>query len=181
MFEALQHHVDHRRKQSAALATRLLGKKRVQTLALRKFALSKVPLLLACSPNVVELGAEACAVEIPLSWRTKNHYRSMYFGALACGADISVGLLADHLIQLTGGKISLLFKDFRADFLRRAEADVLFTCREGPAIAQAVKHARETGERVNLNVAASASVPKKDNEQVATFALTLSLKATRRA
>ena len=55
----------------------------------------------------------------------------MYFGVLSVGADITGGFLAMKYIRASKSKISLIFKDFHADFLKRAEGDVHFLCSEG--------------------------------------------------
>lgn len=147
------------------------------TLFLRFFTFLKIPLLFYVRPVVEELNDEKCVVRIPLSRRTKNHMNAMYFGVLAAGADCAGGFMAMRLLQKGGGRISLLFKDFKADFLKRAEGDVLFTCDGGGAIRRAVEEADRTGERVNHPVRVTATVPSKfGTEPVAEFELTLSLK-----
>ena len=102
----------------------------------------------------------------------------MYFGALAAGADCAGGLIAMRLIETEGrGKVSLIFKDFHADFLKRAEGDTFFTCTQGEEIQALVRKAIESGERQNLPVHLTATVPSKLGEEpVAKFTLTLSLK-----
>lgn len=149
-----------------------------ETVMLRSFGLLKIPMLFFISPSVVELSDEKCIVKVPLSRRTMNHLRSMYFGALAAGADCAGGLIAMRLIQTEGeGKVSLIFKDFHAEFLKRAEGDVFFTCTQGEEVQALVRKAIETGERENLAVRVTATVPSKfGDEPVAQFTLTLSLK-----
>ena len=151
---------------------------RGETVLLRTFGLLKIPMLFFISPSVIELSSEKCVVKVPLSRRTKNHLRSMYFGVLAAGADCAGGLIAMRLIETEGeGKISLVFKDFHAEFLKRAEGDVFFTCTQGAAIQDLVRKTIESGVRENLAVQVIATVPSKLGEEpVAKFTLTLSLK-----
>ena len=149
------------------------------TWSLRHFGLTKVPLLLYCMPTVRTLDQRVAEVEIPLNWRTRNHYRSMYFGALAVGADCAAGYLAQHVIEHSGGGVQLLFADFHADFHRRPEADVVFRCAAGEQIADMVADARCTGERITRPVTVVASVPSRSKDAVATFTLGLSLKQGR--
>lgn len=148
------------------------------TFLLRAFGLFKVPLILFCSPTVVEMTDDRCVVKIPLNRRTRNHLGSMYFGTLAVGADVAGGFMAWRLIdKLSGGRVSLIFKDFKAEFLKRPEGDVFFTCEEGQAIRELVKKTIDTGERQNLPVHITATVPSLlGTEPVARFVLTLSLK-----
>src|SRR4051812_28877209 len=117
------------------------------------FGLLRIPLILFVAPRVVELNGERCVIEIPLNRRTRNHLRSMYFGVLAVGADLGGGLLAQHLIDReAGGKVSLVFKDFRAQFLKRPEGATRFTCEDGAMIRELVRKAVETGERQSAPV-----------------------------
>src|SRR6185312_13903005 len=121
-----------------------------ETVRLRAVGLLKIPVLFFLSPSVVELDDYRCVVRIPLTRRSKNHLGSMYFGALCAGADCAGGLIAWKLSDeaaARGKKISLIFKDFKAEFLKRAEGDVFFTCEDGQAIRQLVERVLTTGER----------------------------------
>lgn len=149
----------------------------VATMYLRFFGLTKIPLLGFCRPTVLEMGPEKVVFKIPLGRRTKNHLGSMYFGALAAGADLAAGFIAMQAIRASGEPISLIFKDLKADFLKRAEGDVHFSCEEGVLVRDLVQKAIETGERVEMAVPVIATCPDKlGNEPVARFTLTLSLK-----
>ena len=147
------------------------------TVLLRMFGLFKIPLIFFVGPRVVEMGPERCVLRIPLGWRTRNHLGGMYFGTLATGADCAGGLAAMQRIRETGANVSLIFKDFHAEFLKRAESDVLFTCTEGANIAAHVDVAAKGTERVTFPVNITATCPDKFGEEpVAKFVLTLSLK-----
>jgi hypothetical protein len=65
----------------------------------------------------------------------------------------------------------------RAEFLKRADGDVLFKNRDGRRIAEAVERAGATGERVTIPLEVLACVPEKyGDEPVSRFTMTLSLK-----
>jgi acyl-coenzyme A thioesterase PaaI-like protein len=115
-------------------------------------------------------------VRIPLRRRTRNHLGSMYFGVLCAGADCAGGALAMSLIRRQREPISLVFKDFNAEFLKRAEGDVDFCCTQGTEITELVLLAATSGERVERQIEVIATVPALSNEPVARFKLTLSLK-----
>lgn len=141
------------------------------------FGFFKVPMLFFLRPKVVELNQQACAIKIPLNRRSKNHVGCMYFGALAAGADCAGGMMAMMLIHERKLPVQLLFKNFKADFRRRAEGDVLFICSEGNKIRGWIDQAMESGERVNEPITIRAFVPEENSlEPVAVFELTLSLK-----
>ena len=148
------------------------------TLYIRFFGLIKIPLLFYCRPKVVSIDEESVEIKIPLKRRTKNHLGSMYLGALSVGADITSGILALETIKSADKKISLVFKDFKANFFKRAEGDVHFVCKEGKKIKSMVENTLKTGERINKEINVEAFVPKVDvDNPVAAFVLTLSLKA----
>jgi acyl-coenzyme A thioesterase PaaI-like protein len=144
---------------------------------LKAFGIFKIPMIGFLSPRILELNNQRTEIVIPLSRRSKNHLNSMYFGALSVGADCAGGMIAMKLIRESGHKISLVFKDFHADFLKRPESDVHFICEQGKEIQALVQKTIQTKERENLAVHIDAVCPKTSKEPVAKFILTLSLKA----
>jgi acyl-coenzyme A thioesterase PaaI-like protein len=141
------------------------------------FGALKVPMLFWLRPVVLELSDQRCVVKLPLSRKSQNHLRSMYFGALAAGADCAGGLMAMALIQKSNKRIDLSFKDFYADFHKRATGDTHFICEDAREIEELVNRTILSGERENLEVKVYAICPDIDvNERVASFRLTLSLK-----
>lgn len=155
---------------------KLIAAKTRETFLLRWFGLTRIPLLFYVGVSVAEVSPERMVVRIPLRRRTRNHLGSMYFGALCVGADCAAGALAMYLIRQQPERISLVFKDFSAEFLKRAEGDVDFCCNQGTEISDLVAQAAASDERVERQVEVIATVPAEDNEPVARFKLTLSLK-----
>lgn len=146
-------------------------------LELYLFGFFKVPLLFFCRPKIVMLDEARVEIRIPLKRRTKNHLKSMYFGALAVGADVAGGFMAFDQINRSGEKVSLVFKDFNAQFLKRPEAAVHFICNDGKMIADMIKETTSSKERVTKTVTITAKCPSISEEHVAEFKLGLSLKA----
>ena len=144
-------------------------------LKLNLFALFKIPLILFCSPRVIKLEDDICEVVIPLNYRTKNHLGSMYFGALAIGADLAIAFIAMYNIDKSDKKIALVFKDLKGNFLKRATEDVVFRCTAMSDVRELVKEAELSTERVERSIPISA-FNKTTDELVAEFTLTLSLK-----
>ena len=149
-----------------------------QTLGMRLFGWLKIPLLASVHPSVVELSESRCVVRVPLRRWTRNHLGSMYFGALAIGADCAGGLLAMDQIKRSGGGVSLVFKSFQATFLKRPEADVYFICEQGEAIRDQVRRALASEDRITepMSIQAAVKLPDGTFEPVAEFTLELSLK-----
>jgi len=155
---------------------KILSPKTQASLSMLYFGLTRVPMIFYVRPSVVAITAERVVVKVPFKRRTKNHLNAMYFGALAVGADCTAGIMAVREIRGRAEPISLVFKDIKADFLKRAEGNVYFTCEQGREIAALVARAAESGERVELPVRVTAAVPDLSDEPVADFRLTLSLK-----
>lgn len=148
------------------------------TAMVRLWALRNVFLLWLISPKILELTNERCVVRVPLNWRTRRRdIHAMYLGTLCMGADVAAGLISFKLVQEQKAKVSFIFKDLKAEFLKRAEGDVVFTNNDGAIVQELMRRTFETGERQEATVHVVATVPSKlGDEPVAKFELTLSLK-----
>ena len=156
---------------------RFISQKMRANIFVKVLAFTKIPLMFFCRPKIIKINEQQVIVKIPFKRRVKNHVNSMYFGALAVGADLSGAYLAFHHINKADKKIKLIFKDFHADFLKRAEGDVHFICNDGNKIKSLIEEVLSTGERCNTTVDVNAFVPSKfKDDPVAKFILTLSLK-----
>ena len=134
----------------------------------------KIPLLHYVRPRLIEINDEKVVLKVRLRRRTKNHLNSMYFGALAVGADVAGGIQVFYFAEKYNKKVSFAFKGMNAQFLKRSETDTIFESNQGYVVAAAVKKSMETGERINdtINVIAKNT----QGEIVATFEMGISLK-----
>lgn len=141
------------------------------------FGISKIPLLAICRPKILVFDENQVVVKIRLGYFTKNHLGSMYFGAMAIGADLAGGLHAFFMGYSTKQSTGLVFKDFHANFLQRPYGDVVFKMTNGLAVAKQFEKSKENGERITepVLVAAYATLEGKES-LVAEFQLGLSLK-----
>ncbi|HXG59072.1 MAG TPA: DUF4442 domain-containing protein [Thermoanaerobaculia bacterium] len=151
---------------------------RKETLFVRTWALRNVLLLWLIRPVVLELNDQRCVIRIPLNWITRRRdIGAMYLGTLCMGADIASGLVPFRIVQEKKARVTILFKDISARFLKRAEGDVVFTCSAGEEVSALVERTLASGEREEMTVRVVATVPEKlGNEPVAEFDLTLSMK-----
>ncbi len=136
--------------------------------------LVRIPIIGFVRPTLISINNEEIVVSISLRRRTKNHLNSMYFGALAVGADVAAGILAYYHSELLQRKISLAFKGMNAEFLKRAESDIRFVCSEGKRIETMLQTCISSGERQNESVTVFAL--NNFGEEVAIFEMILSLK-----
>jgi len=148
-----------------------------ESMKLRMITWWQIPVICYCRPQIIHLDDEYCKLLIPFNWRTRNHVQSMYIGVFTVGADLTGGLLTLRSIQKRKRKVVLIFKDFNANFFKRAEKDVIFICRDGVEIDHAVQQAVDKGERINLPINITAMLSQDtENDPVANFRLTLSIK-----
>ena len=136
--------------------------------------LVRIPIIGFVRPKLISINNEEIVVSIALRRRTKNHFNSMYFGALAVGADVAVGILAYYHSEILQRKTSLAFKAMNAEFLKRAESDIRFVCSEGNRIENMLQTCISSGERQNESISVYAL--NNLGEQVAIFEMILSLK-----
>ncbi len=117
------------------------------TAFIRFYTFMKIPLIWWIRPSLIEVSKERTILEIKLQRRTKNHLGAMYFGALAIGAEVTIAVKALKAIYDSKEKVDFVFKDFKADFLKRAEGDVHFICDQGTQVEALVKKCIESGQR----------------------------------
>jgi len=141
------------------------------------FGLFKIPLIGYVRPRLLEITDERMVIRLPLRRRTRNHLGSMYFGALAIGADLAGAFQAFYIAGALGRKMSIVFKDFQAEFVKRPEADVYFVAEAGSQIRQMIKESVATGKRITrqVEIKAYTGYPQQP-EQVAHFRLGLSVR-----
>lgn len=146
------------------------------TALINGFSLLKIPLLAFTSPRIIESSEKKSVVKVGLGYRTRNHLGVMYFGSLAMGAELSIALRAVEEIQKSGQRIDFLFKNFKCDFLKRADGDVHFVCEEADLVGQLIHEAKASSERMERTYKGHAIVPSRGPYPVMTYELTLSVR-----
>ena len=133
-------------------------------------------------PRVIELTAERSIVRVALGYVTRNHLGSMYFGALAMGAELSIGVKVFEKIQIHKAPVNFIFKDFECHFHRRAQTDIDFCFLNIAGVEALIAEAIQTGQRVEGKFTGFAVEKGKDpgqvtpEEKVMSYGITLSVK-----
>ncbi|MEC7183252.1 MAG: DUF4442 domain-containing protein [Bdellovibrionota bacterium] len=151
---------------------------RVQdNLILRYIGFFKIPLVNFVGLKMVKRDEKKCTLSMPLNRKTKNHVNSVYFACMTAGADLTAGFPVILEILRIKKNIVPIFKDMSAEFYKRAEGETHFTSEQNQEIKDLIQKALSTGERHNIPVIITATVPKVlGDEPVAKFTLNLSLK-----
>ena len=134
----------------------------------------KIPLIGFVRPKLLLVDDTTVKVCIRLRRKTRNHLQSMYFGALAVGADIAAGIHVFYFTEISGDKVSFAFKGMQAEFIQRAESHVIFESNEGELVKSAIKKSKEINERVNESIEVNAYNLNK--QLVAKFQMIVSVK-----
>lgn len=146
------------------------------TALINAYSMVQIPLLGFITPQVTTNTSARTSVRVRLDRRTRNHLGVMYFGALAMGAELSIALRAITAIADSGQKIDFIFKNFKADFLKRADGHVEFVCDEAKNVKALIEKAAKSSERLEKTFKGYAIVPSRGREPVMTYALTLSVR-----
>jgi hypothetical protein len=138
------------------------------------YMLQRLPTLLFWGVRIQKVTEQEGVVTLPYGWRTQNPFRSIYFAAQCGAAEFSTGLLA--LTHLHGkGRVSMLITRMEADFVKKANSLVTFTCTDGELLRAAIEQAIQTGAPTTFT-ARSVGV-QANGEIVAQLLFTWSFKA----
>jgi hypothetical protein len=153
----------------AALRARLLS-----PWPFRLYLLRHLPLALFAGLRVEALDAESCTVGLPGGWRTRNPFRSTYFAAQAMAAEMSTGAPALLLLRAQDAPLSMLVREVRAAFLKKATGRSRFTFAEVGALRAAVGRAAAGGDGELFTARSTGRAP--DGAVVAEFEIVWSFK-----
>jgi acyl-coenzyme A thioesterase PaaI-like protein len=136
----------------------------------------RIPMIAYVRPKLLSIDENSVRVRIRLRRKTKNHLNSMYFGALAVGADIAGGIQVFYFSKAMDQKVSFAFKGMNAQFLKRAESDIIFESSEGQKIKAAMEQSLSEGSRINDSIMVEAK--NSSGELVATFEMIISVRVS---
>ena len=148
--------------------------KRFDNFFLKLYFAVKIPLIFFTRAKIIKSTPKEVVIKIPFIRRNKNHLGSMYFGSLSVGADLAGGLIVLNCLRNKKSKARLVFKDFKANFLKRPHDHVYFHVKTDiTIIEEKINENKTSGERVNfpINIIAICQ-----NQVVAKFVLTTSIK-----
>ena len=134
--------------------------------------LVKLPSAIFWRLKIKTLTTEKCEVTIPFFWRSQNPFKSIYFAALAGAAELSTGALCQF--ALAGkGQFSMLVVDFRAEYSKKANSKITFSCNQGEELFELIDQMK-VGEATQLIMISTGK--NTADETVAKFYVTWSFK-----
>lgn len=138
------------------------------------FMLNKLPMGFISGLKVVGLEEGSASVSVRFKWVNQNPFRSMYFAVLSMAAELSTGILGFGHIYQRRPSVSMLIVKLEGEFYKKAIGKIVFTCHDGPAIANAIEQTILTGE--GINVACTSTGTNEQGEEVAKFVFVWSFK-----
>jgi hypothetical protein len=138
------------------------------------FLLFKLPLAWVAGCRVNRIDAQGCQISMPYGWRNQNPFQSIYFAAQSMSAEMSTGMLCLLAIEHSGESVAMLVSDNRAQFTKKANGNVTFTCNDGEKMFDAVAETCRTGQPVLVEM---RTVGVMDNGlEVSNFSFTWTVK-----
>lgn len=143
-------------------------------LQMKLYMLANLPLGLLAGLKITELDKEKSSVSVPFKYLNKNPFRSMYFAVLAMAAELASGILSLAALHDTSVPVSMLVLNMQAEFIKKAKSKIVFSCKDGGKIADAIERSIETGEGETVVVHSSGF--DTSGEKVAEFSFTWTFK-----
>ena len=140
------------------------------------FGVFKVALIGILRPRIIELNDTSIRVAMKKSRISRNHLGSIYLGSLCVGADVAAGFHAFYFARRENLTISLAFAGMKANFLRRADGNVIFESTSGELVMKKLQESASSGERETFSVPVHVYSEKDAAEQIAEFEMDLSVK-----
>ncbi len=114
------------------------------------FLFTKLPAAFFCGVRLETINNQICKTRVKHRWLNQNPFGSMYFAVQAMAAELSTGALVLKEISDSSQKVSMLVKEHKSSFSKKATGKIIFSCSDVAEVAQAVKKTCETGEGVTF-------------------------------
>ncbi|QVY65706.1 DUF4442 domain-containing protein [Polaribacter sp. Q13] len=110
------------------------------------FNLVKLPLAYLGGVRVRSITDAEVVVSIKHRWMNQNPFRSMFWAAQGMAAEMPTGVLVMKAIHDSKVKVSMLVTKQEAEFFKKATGRILFSCKGGTEIREAIQESIKTGE-----------------------------------
>lgn len=140
----------------------------------RSLMFFQIPLIWFSGIRVKVFERNSCQIKLPFTRRTQNPFRSVYFAAQCMAAELSTGLIVMAETIECEKKCSMLVTNMKANFVKKADQDIVFTCEPNDIIINAIQNAIASNEPVKFLLKSVGKM--QDGMEVAEFEFEWSLK-----
>ncbi|WP_405296641.1 DUF4442 domain-containing protein [Algibacter sp. Ld11] len=117
---------------------------------LNAYTMFKLPAAYFCGVRTKHIDNDKCLVTVKHKWINQNPFKSMFWAVQGMAAEFSTGALMIGKIQDSGKRVSMLVTSQTASFTKKATGRIIFSCKDGHLIDEALKKAIATGEGQTL-------------------------------
>ncbi|QNM86951.1 DUF4442 domain-containing protein [Polaribacter pectinis] len=110
------------------------------------FNFLKLPLAYLGGVRVRTITDTEVVVSIKHRWMNQNPFNSMFWAAQGMAAEMPTGVLVMQAIAQSKRNVSMLVTHQEAQFFKKATGRILFTCKSGNEIREAIQESIKTGE-----------------------------------
>jgi hypothetical protein len=140
----------------------------------RLYFLKSLPMGLFSGIKLIQLDETISVSEVPFRWRNKNPFNSMYFAVQSMAAELSTAAPVLLALKAADAEIALIIVDLKAEFVKKAQSKVTFSCVDYDKIANAVAQLKQADDSVT--VIAKTTGRDVDHNEVSKFYFTWSFK-----
>ena len=131
------------------------------------FTLLRLPSVWLCGIRVTLLEQSFCEAKVKHRWINQNPFNSMFWAVQGMAAELTTGMLLMQEIQTLKRKVSMLVLNNKANFSKKAQGRITFSCNSADLITNAIKKLLETDKPQTLWLTSKGI--DKNNDLVSTF------------
>ena len=131
------------------------------------FTLLRLPSVWLCGIRVTLLEQSFCEAKVKHRWINQNPFNSMFWAVQGMAAELTTGMLLMQEIQISKRKVSMLVLNNKANFSKKAQGRITFSCNSAGLITNAIKKLLETDKPQTLWLTSKGT--DENNDLVSTF------------
>ena len=131
------------------------------------FTLLRLPSVWLCGIRVTLLEQSFCEAKVKHRWINQNPFNSMFWAVQGMAAELTTGMLLIQEIQISKRKVSMLVLNNKANFSKKAQGRITFSCNSADLITNAIKKLLETDKPQTLWLTSKGM--DENNDLVSTF------------
>tara|TARA_B100000768_G_scaffold131725_1_gene122395 strand:+ start:213 stop:668 length:456 start_codon:yes stop_codon:yes gene_type:complete len=131
------------------------------------FTLLRLPSVWLCGIRVTLLEQSFCEAKVKHRWINQNPFNSMFWAVQGMAAELTTGMLLMQEIQTSNRKVSMLVLNNKANFSKKAQGRITFSCNSADLITNAIKKLLETDKPQTLWLTSKGI--DENNDLVSTF------------
>ena len=131
------------------------------------FTLLRLPSVWLCGIRVTLLEQSFCEAKVKHCWINQIPFNSMFWAVQGMAAELTTGMLLMQEIQTSKRKVSMLVLKNKANFSKKAQGKITFSCNSADLITNAIKKLLETDKPQTLWLTSKGI--DENNDLVSTF------------